>query len=139
MRLKRRLRRLLRSALVNSPLSLVASDQFFSDAFSVRILYVDHEFQRRDRRLRRAVRDHAAPDPEKLHYFCMSFTHGSSGSTTWASAYMGWPDRDITVERIKYVKASLGLDPGAVLVSCSYIGHMTREKMTGTSIPKGEQ
>ena len=70
-----------------------------------------------------AGQDNAEP---KLHYYAFSFASGVKS----ASVYIGWPDFPVTMAKIE--KARAGLNLGAsVLVSCCYLGHMTKSQMVG--------
>ena len=62
----------------------------------------------------------------KLHYYAFSFSTGIKS----ASVYIGWPDLPVTMAKINEARADLNLG-ASVLVSCCYLGHMTRHEMTG--------
>lgn len=62
----------------------------------------------------------------KLHYYAFSFSSGVKS----ASVYMGWPEQPVTRAKIEAARAALNIG-ASVLVSCSYLGHMSQSEMLG--------
>lgn len=62
----------------------------------------------------------------KFHYYSFAFSQENSQ----ASIYIGYGDRAVTMARIQDAKESLDLVGTAVLLSCCYLGYMTRAEMT---------
>lgn len=65
----------------------------------------------------------------KLHWHCFAF----SGKTLqdedcFATTYMGYHDKNITLPRINEAKVASNINEGAVLISATYLGHMTRKE-----------
>jgi len=67
---------------------------------------------------------------KKYHYFSFSFIcDNNAGGETYASVYTGYPDKCITKPRIGQAKKDAKVKENAVLLSCCYLGKMTRDKM----------
>lgn len=62
----------------------------------------------------------------KQHWYAYSFL-GQGGA--YGSAYIGYEDNNITIPRIRAAKGFADVSPDAVLLSVSYLGHMTRAQM----------
>lgn len=77
-------------------------------------------------------------EPEKFHYYAMSFQSFMVGKAISASVYIGWPDMNITKDRIQEAKDGAAVPATAVLIGASYLGHMTREEMTGETLSTPE-
>lgn len=73
---------------------------------------------------RDAVTGNAEP---KFHYYSFAFAQGNCQ----ASVYIGYDDLGVTLPRIEAAKKSAGTVGAAVLLSCCYLGHMTRAEMVG--------
>ena len=71
-----------------------------------------------------AVTGNAEP---KFHYYSFAFAFGSSQ----ASVYIGYDDMAVTWPRIEAAKKSAGVIGTAALLSCCYLGHMSRAEMVG--------
>jgi hypothetical protein len=69
--------------------------------------------------------------PDKSYYYAFSFSYSEAQKTTIASCYIGYPDKKITLSRIKEAKRYAEIDEKAVLISCSYLGHMTKKEFMG--------
>lgn len=65
-------------------------------------------------------------DEPKLHYYAFSFAEG----VKIGFSINGWPDRPVTLAKIEEASADLNLGD-AVLMGCSYLGHMSRSEMVG--------
>jgi hypothetical protein len=70
-----------------------------------------------------------------LHYHAFTFISSSLRSpvTTHASVYIGYADTKISLPRIQAAKEAAGVPPDAVLLSVSYLGHMTPSEMDSHS------
>jgi hypothetical protein len=73
---------------------------------------------------------------DELYWYALVFqksVQNSAGysATTTASIYMGWPSRKVTLERIAAAKKGVDVPDDAVIISCSYLGFMTRAEFTG--------
>lgn len=67
-----------------------------------------------------------------FHWYSFAFIGTTeTGATMHASTYSGWPTQLITKPRIEEAKRCAGAKPEAVLLSCCYLGHMTRAEMIG--------
>jgi len=66
-------------------------------------------------------------DEPKFHYYALAFTAGGMG----ASIYIGWPDLPVTLAKINEAREASLIGESSSLVSCCYLGHMTRNEMTG--------
>lgn len=71
-----------------------------------------------------AVTGNAEP---KFHYYSFAFAQGNCQ----ASVYVGYDDMAVTLARIQGAKKSADLVGTSVLLSCCYLGHMTRAEMAG--------
>lgn len=68
----------------------------------------------------------------RLHWYALAFLDQlPSGAPVNSSTYIGWPDRLVTKPRIDAAKQGAEVGPGAVLLSCCYLGQMTRAQMLG--------
>lgn len=68
----------------------------------------------------------------RLHWYSLAFIDSApSGAPIHASTYMGWPEQLVTKPRIDATKRHAGLTPNAVLLSCCYLGNMTRPEVLG--------
>lgn len=70
-------------------------------------------------------------DDKKFHWFSFSF-FGIAARTciqSYSCVYLGYPTRNINMERIRAAKKQADMQRGAVLISCSYLGHMTKDEM----------
>lgn len=68
----------------------------------------------------------------RLYWYSLAFLDSApNGAPMNASTYMGWPEQLINKPRIDEAKRGAGVGPGAVLLSCCYLGHMTRPEMLG--------
>lgn len=69
----------------------------------------------------------------RQHWYVFVFQgdNADSGRTCMASTYTGYLTRGITLPRIAENKEHAGVDSGAVLLSVSYLGHMTRDSFSG--------
>ena len=66
---------------------------------------------------------------KKWHFYSFAFSHSDGKTYTAASAYIGLPNRKITMSRIRQAKEAAGVDGDAVMTSCCYLGKMTSEEM----------
>ena len=62
-----------------------------------------------------------------LHYYSLVY----HDDTKTAAVYIGYPEQKITMARIQSGKEQAGVNPNAVLLMASYLGHMTPSEMTG--------
>lgn len=66
----------------------------------------------------------------KKHWWSFVFSQTTKGATTTASVYMGWEQGSyVNVPRINSAKDSAGVSQEAIMLSCSYLGYMTKEVM----------
>ena len=70
---------------------------------------------------------------DKKYWYCFSFfgTALTGEENARASTYTGYSDQRITMPRLKHAKAHAGVKNDSVLVSCSYMGYMTKTEMLG--------
>lgn len=67
----------------------------------------------------------------KKHWWSFVFSQTTNGATTTASVYMGWEQGEyVNIPRINSAKEAAGVSQEAVMLSCSYLGYMTKELMT---------
>ncbi len=66
----------------------------------------------------------------KQHWYCFSYVGKSlvGGENCEVSTYSGLPSQKITKDIIGINKQYAGVSNNAVLISCSYLGYMTREE-----------
>lgn len=68
---------------------------------------------------------------EKQHYYAFSFEGRNpvTRAQAAASVYLGYPQRDaISLPRIREAKREAGMASDAVVVSVTYLGHMTEHQ-----------
>lgn len=110
---------------LNELLGLVHDDGYsisFQSLGQYRVALAN-EIKRQVRGLERdAVTGNAEP---KYHYYSFAFTQRDCQ----ASVYIGYDDKVVTMARIEAAKKSAGLVGTSVLLSCCYLGHMTRAEM----------
>jgi hypothetical protein len=77
------------------------------------------------------ARERLRYSPEKKHWYCFAFVGNSveDGKERRACAYTGYPDKLITLPRIQENEQYAGMKHGAVLLSVSYLGYMTKEQV----------
>lgn len=63
----------------------------------------------------------------KRHYYALAFAFGESRT----SVYVGYDDASITLPKIREAKKTAGVHDASVLLSCCYLGHMTKAEMKG--------
>jgi hypothetical protein len=63
---------------------------------------------------------------KKYHYYSFVFTISEEGTTTTASIYLGNPKKIVTKSQINSAKKAAGMSSDAVMLSCSYLGKMTK-------------
>ena len=70
---------------------------------------------------------------KKLHWFCFSFSGMTieGGKNCEASCYTGYVKKNITKPMIDENKEYAGVTEKAVLISCSYLGHMPKAEFEG--------
>ena len=70
---------------------------------------------------------------DKCHWFCFSYQGYAldNGEKCKASTYTGYPLKYVNMKMIQDNKEFAGVDKDAVLISCSYLGHMTKEDFLG--------
>lgn len=70
---------------------------------------------------------------KKLHWFCFSYVGYAleNGKDCKASWYAGYVKKNITNPMIMENKKSAGVTDAAVLISCSYLGHMPKAEFEG--------
>jgi len=66
----------------------------------------------------------------KSHWFAFSFIGKAidNGSTANASVYIGYPDKRITLKRMREANAAAGVRDGAALISVCHLGFMTKQE-----------
>jgi hypothetical protein len=63
----------------------------------------------------------------RLHWYCFTFIgDGELGKNCYASTYTGYSDKKITKARITENKKYAKVTNTAVLISCSYLGFITK-------------
>jgi len=63
------------------------------------------------------------------HWYCFSYVGKTDeGRECQASTYTGYEEKKITLLNIEANKVNAKVNKGAVLIACSYLGHMTREE-----------
>lgn len=67
----------------------------------------------------------------KYHYYAISFIGDQDGSLVNWCGYMGWKTKGVNMTRLKEVRAVNNIPYGASLLAVSYLGHMSRDDMTG--------
>lgn len=66
----------------------------------------------------------------KLHWFAYSFIdHNNQGSQVYASVYVGYSNKNITMGRMAEAKESAMVTQKATVLAVSYLGLMTHEEM----------
>lgn len=72
----------------------------------------------------------------KKCWYCLTYQGKSTvdQQSCTASVYCGVAERYITKGLIDSLKADAKVDAGAVLVACSYLGRMSREKFNGETL-----
>jgi hypothetical protein len=66
-------------------------------------------------------------EDDKYHYYAFCFM----GTGMWASTYIGYKIKDlITLSMIQDAKVAAKISQDSVLVSISYLGHMTHKDFT---------
>jgi hypothetical protein len=66
---------------------------------------------------------------KKQHWFSFAFSHSSGSMTTTASVYIGYRRKYISLPQIKDAKNGADIHKDAVLLSCCYLGKMTKDEM----------
>lgn len=74
----------------------------------------------------------------KYYWYCMSFRYETSSSYIHASTYSGHRKKIVTVADIEKSREYVDIDPKAVVVSISYMGRMTRSKLTNGAVHLNE-
>jgi hypothetical protein len=77
------------------------------------------------------VRERLRYSPERKHWYCFAFVGNSveDGKECRSCTYTGYLDKLITMPRIKENEQYAGMKDGAVLLSVSYLGYMTKEQV----------
>lgn len=77
---------------------------------------------------------------DKLHWYCFSYYGRFIGvGEGYGSVYAGFEDKDnITKGDIDSQKRGAGMINSATLLSCSYLGFMTKRDFQRTSTTRGE-
>ena len=66
----------------------------------------------------------------KKHWWSFVFSQTTNGTTTTVSVYLGWDQGEyVNIPRINSDKDSAGVSLEDVMLSCSYLGHMTKDVM----------
>jgi len=79
----------------------------------------------------------AEPIEKEMHWFCFSFKGKHSDGMNCdcnACTYVGYPSRNITKKMIDAQKKESGVSESAVLIACTHLGFMTKEKFIGENI-----
>lgn len=67
----------------------------------------------------------------KKHWWSFVFSQTTNKTTITSSVYMGWEQGEyVNIPRINSAKEAAGVSQEAVMLSCSYLGYMTKELMT---------
>lgn len=67
----------------------------------------------------------------KEHYYCFSFLDSEDDGPVYASEYACFPEPAVNLQNIAAAKVSAGVSPDAILLGCSYLGHMTASEFNG--------
>ncbi len=74
----------------------------------------------------------AAASSQRLHWYSLAFLDSMPNrAPRHANTYMGWPEQLVNKPRIHEAMRLAGVSQLAVLLSCSYLGHMTLSEMCG--------
>ena len=66
----------------------------------------------------------------KKHWWSFVFSETKSGVAVTTPVYMGWEQGQyVNIPRINSAKDSAGAGQEAVMLSCSYLGYMTKDLM----------
>lgn len=65
----------------------------------------------------------------KMHWWHMAFV-GGLGATAYNDGYRSTPEHKLTRDDIEELMAYIGVK-GAVVISCTYLGHMTKTEFAG--------
>lgn len=68
---------------------------------------------------------------EKHHWYAFSFQSSLATAISTGSIYIGYEDQMVNLARIKSAKEAAKMPADSVLMSVSYLGHMTRDVMAG--------
>jgi hypothetical protein len=66
---------------------------------------------------------------EKKHYYSFSFIENNAGEIKYASIYIGYPEKFVSIPQIADAKKSAKVTQDTVMVSCCYLGHMTNKEV----------
>jgi hypothetical protein len=93
---------------------------FIPATLSAAVLYLLHR-----------ARERLGYSSDKKHWYCFAFVGVSeeNGKECRACAYTGYPDKLITMQKIQENERYAGVKDGAVLLSVSYLGYMTKEQV----------
>ena len=64
----------------------------------------------------------------KKHYYSFSFIENNAGAI-YASVYIGYPEKFVSIQQISDAKKSAGVSQEAVMLACCYLGHMTNKEV----------
>jgi hypothetical protein len=92
---------------------------FIPATISAAVLYLLHR-----------ARERLGYSPDKKHWYCFAFKgEEEGGRPCMGYSITGYPDKLITMPRIKENERYAGVKEGALLLAVSYLGHMTKEQV----------
>ena len=66
---------------------------------------------------------------KKYYYYSFAFLKINNNYNKIASIYIGYNQKYVSRPQIESAKKEAGIDPDAVMISCCYLGKMTKEEM----------
>jgi hypothetical protein len=66
---------------------------------------------------------------EKQYFYSFAFIDTKLTATNVGSVYKGYSVKSVTLPQIEQAKKDAGVGENAVLLSCCYLGRMTRNEM----------
>lgn len=66
---------------------------------------------------------------KRKHYYSFAFSHSKGNMITTASVYIGYPKKYVSIPQIRDAKEGAGIHADAVMLSCCYLGKLTKEEM----------
>jgi len=66
---------------------------------------------------------------DKKHYYSFAFIEIVDNKETTASVYVGYPSKYVSVAQIQAAKEAAGVGENATMLSCSYLGKMSKGTM----------
>lgn len=66
---------------------------------------------------------------KKQYYYSFAFSHSDGEKEIIASVYIGYDHKFISIPQIKNAKEGAKINKDAVLLSCCYLGKMTKKEI----------